>query len=81
MTQTQREYNNSHNGLNGTVQMLKTYAANIRRAPSLTPDGRAITIDIERLLERLDKETWRWRQELDGTTTLMNHKNKRRFYP
>ncbi len=74
-----RKYNNSHNGLNGTVRMITSYAGHIRRAPSLTPSGRRLIIEIERLLYYLDEETWTFRRELDGGITLMKHKNERRF--
>ena len=75
-----RKYNNSHNGLNGTVQMMMRYLIGIRRAPSLTPRGRRLIIEIERLLERLDEETWTFRRELNGDITIMKHKNKRDFH-
>ncbi len=76
-----RKYNNSHNGLNGSVRMLLTHVSRIRRAPSLTPRGRALIVEVEVRLMLLDKETWAFRRELDGSTSLMNHKNKRRFTP
>ncbi len=59
--------------------MLITYASHVRSAPSLTFDARGLIVDIERLLKRLDKETWAYRKELDGSTTLMRHKNRREF--
>ena len=74
-----RKYNNSHNGLNGTVRMIKTYSKSVRSAHSLTPKGRLLIIEVERLLALLDEETWTFRRELDGTTTTMKHKNERKF--
>ncbi len=74
-----RKYNNSHNGLNGTVRCIITCVNRIRNAPSLTHKGRCLLVDINTLLESLDKETWTFRQELDGHATKMKHKNEREF--
>ncbi len=74
-----RIYNNSHNGLNGTVQMMMRYAGHVRRTPSLTRRGSRLISEIERLLYQLDEETWTFRRELDGSTTMMKHKNERKF--
>ena len=78
---TDRKYNNSHNALNGTVRMLLTYVKRLAQAPSLTPDARKTVSGINIMLKYLDQETWRWRQEVDGSLTLMKHNNKREFYP
>ena len=75
-----RKYNNSHNGLNGTVRMVLTYMKFIKCAPSLTSIGRKLVSDIELKLEYLDQETWEYRVEPDGKQTIMRHKNKREFY-
>ena len=75
-----RDYNNSHNCLNGSVRCVMTYARTIRGATSLTHRGRRLIIEVERLLAFLDKETWTFRQELDGSVTTMKHKNERKFF-
>ena len=75
-----RNYNNSHNCLNGSVRCIITYMRRIDQAPSLTPVGRIITTQINKLLSILDEETWTFRRELDGSTTMMKHKNERKFF-
>ena len=75
-----RNYNSSHNCLNGSVRCVMAYTRTIRSAPSLTPRGRRLIIEVERLLDMLDEETWTFRQESNGITTKMEHKNERKFY-
>ena len=77
---TRRDYNNSHNGINGSVRCIITYMRRVDQAPSLTPTGRIITTQINKLLAILDEETWTFRQELDGNITMMKHKNERKFF-
>ncbi len=76
-----RKYNNSHNGLNGTVRCIMTHMKRVTQAPSLTPMARAVACEVNALLLSLDEETWRHRRELNGHITLMKHKNPRKFYP
>ena len=74
-----RKYNNSHNGLNGTVRLITTHMKRVASAPSLTLMGKIITIQINRLLLILDEETWTNRLEPNGKITKMKHKNERKF--
>ena len=75
----ERAYNNSHNALNGTVQSIIAQMKRVTQAPSLTPMGRIIVTQINRLFSILDEETWTNRQELNGHITTMKHKNEREF--
>ena len=76
-----RKYNNTHNGINGSVRCIITYMRRVTQAPSLTWSARNIACEINILLKALDEETWTWRRELNGSQTLMKHKNERKFYP
>ena len=70
-------HNHRHNGLYGTLKLIRSHLKGLDNAPSFTYQALYLVAELRDILYRLEREVWENRRELDGSAVRVKHKRER----